>query len=125
GRDSNPRYPFRYGRFRGGSFQPLTHLSVFFWCAPRHGAGRESRLVPAWSTGARIKLSQALRLFCPLIGGPFDLAPFGAFARDFACGLPLRSRPQSGSSFGGIGKTMSRLPSTDPPEPRVLPPSGG
>src|SRR5207248_4526333 len=28
GRDSNPRYPFRYGRFRGGSFQPLTHLSA-------------------------------------------------------------------------------------------------
>ena len=28
GRDSNPRYPLRYGRFRGGSFQPLTHLSA-------------------------------------------------------------------------------------------------
>jgi hypothetical protein len=28
GRDSNPRYPLRYVRFRGGSFQPLTHLSV-------------------------------------------------------------------------------------------------
>ncbi len=28
GRDSNPRYPSRYGRFRGGSFQPLTHLSA-------------------------------------------------------------------------------------------------
>src|SRR5271157_4988001 len=28
GRDSNPRYPARYGRFRGGSFQPLTHLSA-------------------------------------------------------------------------------------------------
>src|ERR1700722_12817624 len=27
GRDSNPRYPLRYVRFRGGSFQPLTHLS--------------------------------------------------------------------------------------------------
>ena len=26
-RDSNPRYPLRYVRFRGGSFQPLTHLS--------------------------------------------------------------------------------------------------
>src|SRR5262249_33181620 len=33
GRDSNPRYPSRYGRFRGGSFQPLTHLSArgCFW----------------------------------------------------------------------------------------------
>src|SRR5262249_5048157 len=72
------------------------------------------------------------------IGGSFDFAPFGAFARDFACGLsprqreltgtprlPLRSRPQTGSSFGGIEKTMSRLPSTDPPEPRLLLPSGG
>ena len=28
GRDLNPRYPLRYGRFRGGSFQPLTHLSA-------------------------------------------------------------------------------------------------
>jgi hypothetical protein len=28
GRDLNPRYPFRYVRFRGGSFQPLTHLSA-------------------------------------------------------------------------------------------------
>ncbi len=28
GRDSNPRYPSRYVRFRGGSFQPLTHLSA-------------------------------------------------------------------------------------------------
>jgi dipeptidase E len=28
GGDSNPRYPLRYGRFRGGSFQPLTHLSA-------------------------------------------------------------------------------------------------
>ena len=28
GRDSNPRYPLRYVRFRGGSFQPLTHLSA-------------------------------------------------------------------------------------------------
>jgi probable HAF family extracellular repeat protein len=28
GGDSNPRYPFRYVRFRGGSFQPLTHLSA-------------------------------------------------------------------------------------------------
>ena len=37
GRDLNPRYPLRYVRFRGGSFQPLTHLS-----APGH---RE------WSTG--------------------------------------------------------------------------
>jgi hypothetical protein len=27
GRDLNPRYPLRYVRFRGGSFQPLTHLS--------------------------------------------------------------------------------------------------
>ena len=27
GGDSNPRYPLRYVRFRGGSFQPLTHLS--------------------------------------------------------------------------------------------------
>ena len=32
GRDLNPRYPFGYVRFRGGSFQPLTHLS-----APRSG----------------------------------------------------------------------------------------
>jgi hypothetical protein len=24
----NPRYPLRYVRFRGGSFQPLTHLSA-------------------------------------------------------------------------------------------------
>ena len=31
GRDLNPRYPFRYGRFRGGSFQPLTHLSAPFY----------------------------------------------------------------------------------------------
>src|SRR5882762_3204389 len=28
GWDLNPRYPLRYVRFRGGSFQPLTHLSV-------------------------------------------------------------------------------------------------
>ena len=28
GRDLNPRYPLRYVRFRGGSFQPLTHLSA-------------------------------------------------------------------------------------------------
>src|SRR5579859_2240343 len=28
GRDLNPRYPFGYVRFRGGSFQPLTHLSA-------------------------------------------------------------------------------------------------
>jgi hypothetical protein len=28
GGDSNPRYPLRYVRFRGGSFQPLTHLSA-------------------------------------------------------------------------------------------------
>src|SRR5260370_32536559 len=28
GGDSNPQYPFRYVRFRGGSFQPLTHLSA-------------------------------------------------------------------------------------------------
>src|ERR1700747_2931048 len=28
GRESNPRYPLRYVRFRGGSFQPLTHLSA-------------------------------------------------------------------------------------------------
>src|SRR5882724_10152619 len=28
GWDLNPRYPFRYVRFRGGSFQPLTHLSA-------------------------------------------------------------------------------------------------
>src|SRR5262252_1749354 len=102
------------------------------------GADREGLLVSGWSTGARIKLSQALRLFCLLIGGSFDFAPLGAFAQDFACGLsplqreltgtprlPLRSRPQTGSSFGGIEKTMSRLPSTDPPEPRLLPPSGG
>src|SRR5271168_3643169 len=27
GWDLNPRYPLRYVRFRGGSFQPLTHLS--------------------------------------------------------------------------------------------------
>ena len=27
-RDSNPRYPFRYTRFRGARFQPLTHLSA-------------------------------------------------------------------------------------------------
>src|SRR4029077_6158238 len=26
--DLNPRYPLRYVRFRGGSFQPLTHLSA-------------------------------------------------------------------------------------------------
>src|SRR6266480_1838208 len=32
GWDLNPRYPLRYVRFRGGSFQPLTHLS-----APRSG----------------------------------------------------------------------------------------
>ena len=29
GRDSNPRYPLRYVRFRDGSFQPLTHLSAW------------------------------------------------------------------------------------------------
>jgi hypothetical protein len=29
GGDSNPRYPLRYVRFRGGSFQPLTHLSAW------------------------------------------------------------------------------------------------
>src|ERR1039458_1741961 len=28
GWDLNPRYPLRYVRFRGGSFQPLTHLSA-------------------------------------------------------------------------------------------------
>jgi hypothetical protein len=28
GGDSNSRYRSRYGRFRGGSFQPLTHLSA-------------------------------------------------------------------------------------------------
>ena len=28
GWDLNPRYPLRYVRFRGGSFQPLTHLST-------------------------------------------------------------------------------------------------
>jgi hypothetical protein len=27
----NPRYPLRYVRFRGGSFQPLTHLSGKQW----------------------------------------------------------------------------------------------
>src|SRR5437660_10779351 len=29
GWDLNPRYPLRYVRFRGGSFQPLTHLSAW------------------------------------------------------------------------------------------------
>jgi hypothetical protein len=30
GWDLNPRYPLRYVRFRGGSFQPLTHLSASY-----------------------------------------------------------------------------------------------
>src|SRR5215472_8887283 len=32
GWDLNPRYPLRYVRFRGGSFQPLTHLSASDKC---------------------------------------------------------------------------------------------
>ena len=30
GRDSNPRYPLRYTRFRGARLQPLGHLSVLY-----------------------------------------------------------------------------------------------
>ena len=40
GRDLNPRYPLRYVRFRGGSFQPLTHLS-----------GKQSSVVGLQSSG--------------------------------------------------------------------------
>src|ERR1051325_2221895 len=48
GRDLNPRYPLRYVRFRGGSFQPLTHLS-----APRlrewySGSGNRIVEKPPW-----------------------------------------------------------------------------
>src|ERR1700758_633020 len=35
GWDLNPRYPLRYVRFRGGSFQPLTHLSALKLCWAR------------------------------------------------------------------------------------------
>src|SRR5947208_9399658 len=44
GWDLNPRYPSRYGRFRGGSFQPLTHLSasaaIELWALQTHPAVR-------------------------------------------------------------------------------------
>ncbi len=35
-------------------------------------------------------------------------APLGSFdfARDFACGLPLRSRPQTGSTFTAVTRVQ-------------------
>src|SRR5579863_1344085 len=44
GRDSNPRYPLRYVRFRGGSFQPLTHLSGLQLSA----IGRQLKQIPRY-----------------------------------------------------------------------------
>ena len=43
GWDLNPRYPLRYVRFRGGSFQPLTHLSEYHFSRQAASArGRSS-----------------------------------------------------------------------------------
>ncbi len=55
----NPRYPLRYVRFRGGSFQPLTHLSA-------------SDTIESVRRRSPAPRHSVLRV-----------------AQDFACGLPL------------------------------------
>jgi len=39
---------------------------------------------------------------CP--SRPFNFRSLAKYARDFACGLPLRSRPQTGSTWGARGR---------------------
>src|SRR6476620_8115756 len=55
GRDLNPRYPLRYVRFRGGSFQPLTHLS-----------GKQLLAVGSWPLAFHLEPAQDFQLRRPV-----------------------------------------------------------
>ena len=71
GRDLNPRYPFRYVRFRGGSFQPLTHLSApddfRFW--------DPSRKQRAQDFGSGLPLLHPITPKPGVLGTPASLTP--------------------------------------------------
>ena len=51
----NPRYPLRYVRFRGGSFQPLTHLSVFNDVSNFNRAKLAGAFGPSLRSGSRLR----------------------------------------------------------------------
>src|SRR5215469_2039525 len=83
------------------------------------GAGREGFLVSGVVNRSENQIVTGIVPILSSYRGLLRLRASRRFRSGFRLRAPSRlagSRPQPGSSFGGIEKTMSRLPSTDPPE---------
>jgi hypothetical protein len=96
GRDSNPRYPLRYVRFRGGSFQPLTHLSTAaqpFNCE----VPRAKRALGISAAGSQLRIRSASR---PLSASTFEADRFNR----------SRTSPKGSRQLSVVGRQEKQIP---------------